>query len=307
MSLKWRYVCMAPRGINIAILHNIKNTIMKYSYNTINFESAKLIYDNLLNDDNIYLKIVTISSIVMIITGFLTFYATLVINAPYGRYSPKNNSWGPLINPKLAWLIMESPNLIIPITFYLTIRCKGLTSIVNKCLICFFLLHYLHRSIIYPLYRMPKTTAPMPITVCVLAFGFCTWNSFQQSLSLLIVYQYSESWLNNLNFQFGITIAIIGMIINIYGDSVLLKLKKVEKYSIPHGFLFDYISCVNYFGEIIEWIGFGIANWNLPATAFALYTFCNIGTRGYNHHQWYLKKFKEDYPKQRKAVIPFIW
>ena len=119
---------------------------------------------------------------------------------------------------------MESPNLITPVIFYLTMRCTGLAYTVNKCLIGFFILHYIHRSIIYPLYRMPKTTAPMPITVCVLAFGFCTWNSFQQSLSLLIVYQYSESWLNNLNFQFGITIAIIGMIINIYGDSVNKKL-----------------------------------------------------------------------------------
>ena len=280
---------------------------MKYSYNTINLESAQLLYESIINNDNISEKILTISSIIMIITGLFTFYATLYINAPYGRYSPKNDSWGPLLNPKLAWLIMESPNLITPVIFYLTMRCTGLAYTVNKCLIGFFILHYIHRSIIYPLYRMPKTTAPMPITVCFLAFSFCTWNSFQQCLSLLIVHRYSKSYFNYLNFQIGIILAIIGMIINIYGDSILLKLKINKTYSIPNGFLFDYISCVNYFGEIIEWIGFAIANWNLPATAFAIYTFCNIGTRGYNHHHWYLNKFKEDYPKQRKAVIPFIW
>ena len=32
-------------------------------------------------------------------------------------------------------------------------------------------------------------------------------------------------------------------------------------------------------GELVEWIGFAIACWSLPAYAFALYTFCNLGPR----------------------------
>ncbi len=76
-------------------------------------------------------------------------------------------------------------------------------------------------------------------------------------------------------------------------------------------------------GEIIEWAGFAIATWSLPGLAFAIFTFCNIGPRGYKvfhalnvqsnfilllkqHHQWYQQKF-ENYPRSRKAVIPFIW
>lgn len=42
------------------------------------------------------------------------------------------------------------------------------------------------------------------------------------------------------------------------------------------------------------------------AAAFAFFTFCNIGPRGAQHHRWYLSKF-EDYPKDRRAVIPYIW
>ena len=33
--------------------------------------------------------------------------------------------------------------------------------------------------------------------------------------------------------------------------------------------------------EIIEWSGFAIACWSLPAAAFAWYTFSNIGPRAY--------------------------
>ena len=54
-----------------------------------------------------------------------------------------------------------------------------------------------------------------------------------------------------------------------------------SKYKIPKGGFFDLVSCANYGGEIIEWTGFAIACWSLPAAAFAFYTFSNIGPRGY--------------------------
>jgi steroid 5-alpha reductase family enzyme len=31
-----------------------------------------------------------------------------------------------------------------------------------------------------------------------------------------------------------------------------------------------FISCPNHFGEIIEWIGFAVIAWNLPALSFAV-------------------------------------
>lgn len=267
------------------------------------------IFEVLINLEDVNETILSISSILMILVGLLTFYVTMIINAPYGRYSPdnKNSIWGPLINPKLAWVFMESPNLITPLLFYHFLTCRGLAFQVNTVLMGFFLIHYIHRTIIYPCYRMPDTASPMPVTVCGLAFAFCSWNSFQQCLSLLIVNRYSISWYKDMRFQIGMLMAVVGMTINIYGDSVLLKLKKRKTYAIPQGYLFDYISCVNYFGEILEWTGFAIANWNIAAAAFAIYTFSNIGTRGWNHHKWYLNKFKEDYPKRRCAVIPFVW
>ena len=46
----------------------------------------------------------------MLATAFITFFATLKIRAPYGRYS-EAKGWGPLVHPTLAWIIMESPNI----------------------------------------------------------------------------------------------------------------------------------------------------------------------------------------------------
>lgn len=88
------------------------------------------------------------------------------------------------------------------------------------------------------------------------------------------------------------------------------------------GGLFEYVSGANFLAESIEWTGFAIAAWTLPALAFAVFTWANIGFgRAIHHHQYvrkrrdenafvsfrfYLDKFKDQYPKNRKAIIPFL-
>ncbi|NAW45030.1 DUF1295 domain-containing protein, partial [Salmonella sp. gx-f4] len=69
--------------------------------------------------------------------------------------------------------------------------------------------------------------------------------------------------------------------------NILMTLRKPGEtgYKIPTGFLYEYISCPNYFGEIMEWIGYAILGWNLPALAFAIFTFANIGPRAIAHHK----------------------
>jgi hypothetical protein len=44
----------------------------------------------------------------------------------------------------------------------------------------------------------------------------------------------------------------------------------------------------------------------LPGLAFAVWTFANLAPRARSHHAWYYTNFPE-YPKNRKALIPWIW
>jgi hypothetical protein len=69
--------------------------------------------------------------------------------------------------------------------------------------------------------------------------------------------------------------------------------------------MFRLISCPNLFGELIEWFGFALLCWNLPALTFFIWTAANLIPRAISHHQWYRKKFN-DYPSERKAIIPFL-
>jgi 3-oxo-5-alpha-steroid 4-dehydrogenase 1 len=120
--------------------------------------------------------------------------------------------------------------------------------------------------------------------------------------------RYGKAWLTSSVTILGFLLFIIGLIINWKSDSILINLRKPTEtgYKIPKGFLFKYISSPNLFGEILEWMGFAIIAFNLPALSFAIWTYANLVPRAKNHHDWYIKNFK-DYPKNRKVIFPFIY
>lgn len=90
-------------------------------------------------------------------------------------------------------------------------------------------------------------------------------------------------------------------------------------YAIPHGYLYTFISYPNYLCEWVEWIGFALAAAPLPSlTSFSqllatlsppwLFVAMEVLTmlpRAYRGHQWYRARFP-DYPRERKAILPFI-
>lgn len=237
--------------------------------------------------------------------GFsLVVFLVLVagITAPYGRYT--RNGWGIFINAKVAWFLQELPSFAIP----LILICTGsstIKAVPNVIFITLFLIHYVHRSFIYPL--LIKGGKPMPFITFMLAFIFCTVNGYLQSMYILHHAYYDEDWWVHPHIWIGIVMFITGMAINIHSDNLLRNLRKPGEsgYKIPIGGLFTYVSGANFLGEMIEWTGFAIATWGFPALAFAFSTCCNIGPRAWQHHWYYLSKF-EDYPKDRKAIIPFM-
>uniref|UniRef100_A0A7M4F5E2 3-oxo-5alpha-steroid 4-dehydrogenase (NADP(+)) n=1 Tax=Crocodylus porosus TaxID=8502 RepID=A0A7M4F5E2_CROPO len=161
------------------------------------------------------------------------------------------------------------------------------------------------QTFIYPFLTRGR---PFPLHIVYFGMLFCLYNGFLQGYYLIYCAEYPTDWCSNIRFTSGMLLFSLGMGINIHSDLLLRQLRKPGEttYRIPQGGLFTYVSGANYFGEIMEWFGYAIATWSLPAFAFAFFTLCFIGPRAIHHHRFYLRTFT-DYPKSRKALIPFIF
>ena len=233
--------------------------------------------------------------------GVVTFLTLLFISAPYGRHI--RPGWGPLLSKRIGWIFMETPALYIMWLFYFLYA--DFTNIVLIVFLFLWSIHYTNRSIIWPF--LIDKNGSMPLIVAFLAFIFNIFNaSFHGYWFFFMDNQYEVSWLLSSNFLLGLIIFILGMVINIHSDKILLRISKEKKgYQIPYGGFYKWITSPNYFGEIIEWIGWAIMTWSLSGFVFALWTTFNLLPRALKHHSWYKDKF-DNYPKDRKAIIPKI-
>lgn len=58
-----------------------------------------------------------------------------------------------------------------------------------------------------------------------------------------------------------------------------------SQYFIPRGGLYEYVSCPNYLGELVEWTGYAVACWSWPALLWALFGASTFIPRSLNHHR----------------------
>jgi protein-S-isoprenylcysteine O-methyltransferase Ste14 len=230
----------------------------------------------------------------------ITVALLLVVSAPYGRHA--RAGWGPRVNSRLGWVVMESPAVL----GFLAVYALGTqaTSAPALALLSLWQGHYVYRTFVYP-WRLKAGTKGMPVVVAALAFAFQCLNSYINARWVSELGAYPDAWLRDPRLLAGATLFLAGWAINYHADAVLLRLRGPGEtgYRIPHGGLYRWVSCPNYLGEILEWTGWAIATWSLPGLAFAVYTAANLLPRALAHHRWYRERFP-DYPSGRRALIP---
>lgn len=240
----------------------------------------------------------------IVVLGIVSFVLLMFISAPYGRHL--RPGWGPTLNATALWVIMEAPS---PISFAVVyFMSDNAFDIVPLILLGLYMLHYVYRAFIYP-FRMRGGHKQKPLITGVLAFAFNTANGSTNAFAIteLAPHLSGNAWLNDPRFVVGILVFAIGYAINQQSDSILRNLRKPGEsgYKIPRGGLYRWLSSPNYFGEIIEWTGFALAAWTVPAAVFAWFTAMNLVPRAFSNHRWYLEHFS-DYPRNRRAIIPFL-
>ncbi|XP_021178393.2 3-oxo-5-alpha-steroid 4-dehydrogenase 2b [Fundulus heteroclitus] len=249
-----------------------------------------------------YENVVSYLSYGMLLAGLAHLVYHREAQASYGRHM-KRSSPARTVPARVAWFLQEMPALLMPL---LLMQLSHRYSAMGRALLLkTFCLHYFQRTFVYSLLTRGQ---PFPLSVMASAAVFCSLNGFLQGHYLLHCAHFDDQWSTGCRYIIGLLVFYTGMAINVHSDHILRNLRKPKEivYAIPAGGLFEYVSGANYFGEIVEWCGYAIATWSLPAFAIAVFSLCFIGPRAFYHHRFYKEHF-EEYPKFRKALIPFIF
>ncbi len=117
-------------------------------------------------------------------------------------------------------------------------------------------------------------------------------------------------WLSSPTCLLGLVLYEVSFLATLRSEYIMRNLrdptpaKDSARYKIPTGFLFDYVTSPQYFTELMGFFGWTIMTLN-PAGLFIFLISCaNLIPRAISTHAWYHSKF-EDYPKDRKILVPF--
>jgi protein-S-isoprenylcysteine O-methyltransferase Ste14 len=197
---------------------------------------------------------------------------------------------------------MESPAVLVFDGIFLSSVEKTST---DWCFFWLWNLHYLYRCLVFPCLIFSTQRVPLTITLC--GAGFNAINGWIQAIWLFhLAARRDAAWLLSPTFLMGAVLFFAGFAIHVHADAHLQNLRKTKGpgYHLPTSGLFRRISSPNYFGELMEWIGWAILTWSWSGVSFVIWTAANLIPRARSTHRWYNAQFS-DYPPERRALIPF--
>lgn len=246
----------------------------------------------------------------MTVLAVIVFIALRKITPGYGIAYDKK--WGPAINNRIGWILMEAPVFIAMLLMWILAPESNRTNPAICVMTSLFLLHYFQRSFIFPL--LIKGKSKMPFSIILSGVTFNLLNAYMIGGWFFYLNPpaetYSLDWLWSPLFILGTLIFFIGMGINLNSDHIIRNLRQPgdNGHYIPKGGMFKYVTSANYLGEFTEWVGFAILTWSLPGLVFAIWTFANLAPRAKATHKKYIDKFGDEYLSlERRYIIPFIY
>lgn len=235
--------------------------------------------------------------------GLATALLLTRVSAPYGRHA--RDGWGPAVPYAVGWALMEGLSPILMTALF--VWGGRFEDVAAWVFLGLWWLHYGHRAFVQAWQRRGQGT-PIPVTVMGMAMLFNLVNAGTNGVYLFgLGPERGAAWLADPRFVVGLAIFATGMGVNRWADRVLLRLRTSggPRYQVPHGGLYERVSCPNYLGEIVEWTGWALLTWSLPGLVFALWTAANLVPRALSHHAWYRETFP-DYPPDRRAIVPGV-
>lgn len=244
---------------------------------------------------------------VMSFLAIVVFICLYFITAGYGQFRTKR--WGYCIDNRVAWFLMEAPVFFVMLIIWC--RAGFPFHLPELILLGLFLVHYFQRSFVFPC--LMKGHSRMPLSIMMIGIIFNVINGIMQGGGLfwfpIPAYTQGASYLLRWNAIVGIIVFLFGMIVNWHSDYVIRHLRQPgeTRHYLPQAGFYRYVTSANYFGELVEWIGFAIAAANPAAWVFALWTGANLIPRAHAIHRKYHEEFGDEAVGTRRRIIPLVY
>jgi len=251
--------------------------------------------------------------------NFVLSFAVLVVlfailwentnSTAYGRFA--DDAILITLSPRLGWALLELP---VPLTFSYFFFVKGGSQShkpVPRLMALIFMTHYLYRAVAFPYLMKPHPESKgVSILIPILGpfftvtHGYLSAKWFAEHGKHLA----STQWLRDPRFLLGITLYIPGLTMVIYHDQIMRNIRSEPgpRYRIPYGGLFENVTAANYLAELWAFLGFFLVSSGPNGLYILAVSAGNLIPRAFATHQWYLDKFGDEYPSDRKVIIPFI-
>ncbi|QRW22687.1 3-oxo-5-alpha-steroid 4-dehydrogenase [Rhizoctonia solani] len=213
-------------------------------------------------------------------------------------------AWNALsLDGTFSWIIMELPS---PITLlYAFSQQTKLSDLLplsltpHSVLPLLFVGHYLNRAIISPLRTPSRSRSHLVVVLAAIVFN--TINGSVNGTWLGVGARTGSLGWADVPTSYWVGVAMFGLGLwgNIWHDEVLLKIRKDKD-----GFALASGSITTRLQESLTLGRYG-GVYITPTLLFVLVEVALMLPRAQRGHEWYHEKF-DDYPKERKAVIPFL-
>ncbi|MBQ1650879.1 MAG: 3-oxo-5-alpha-steroid 4-dehydrogenase, partial [Paludibacteraceae bacterium] len=182
------------------------------------------------------------------VVGLVVFVCLYFVEAGYGKMI--SEKWGPAINNKAAWVVMECP--VFFVMLYLWATSERTWEVAPLVMFLIFQTHYFQRSFIFPM--LLKGKSKMPIFIMLMGVTFNLINGYIQGYWIFYLSpadMYTIDWFLTPMFIIGTCIFIAGICINLHSDHVIRNLRKPgdTKHYLPKDGMYKYVCSANYFGE----------------------------------------------------------
>ena len=244
----------------------------------------------------------------MTVMAFVVFVCLYFVNAGYGKFRTKQ--WGWSIDNRVGWVLMEAPVFLVMVAIWAG---TGFSfHLPELFFLGLFLLHYFHRSFIFPF--LLKGKSRMPVVIMLMGITFNVINGVLQGGGLYwfpnYEFDHEAEYLTHWNAVVGVAIFFVGLYINWRSDSIVRHLRRDPadtRHYLPQRGMYRYVTSANYLGEIIEWTGFALAVATPAAWLFVLWTAANLVPRAHAIHKKYRAEFGDEAVGKRKRIIPYIY